>query len=306
MLEKVRKTGVVFKEAGKLLVANDPLRMAGATAFFAMFALPPMLMIIVRTFGVFFGRRRVGRQILGKVTDVLGSDGSEQIRSVIRGVRSFQSHPMATVLIFLFLLFVATTLFMVIKDSVNQLWRVRVNKRRQFISVLLSRLKAAGFILFTGVLFVAVMAIEFLQTYFGARIAEIMLQLGSYMYSFLNHVVSLTVVVAWFLVLFRFLPDGRPPLRTNIAGAAMSGVLFSVGKYVLRWALSGNIENIYGASGALVLLLLFVFYSSLILYYGAAFTRVWGTHFGGAIRPLAHASSYHIMQNDVQTERNGT
>lgn len=302
MFRKIQRIFLVFKEAGKLLAANDPLRMAGATAFFATFALPPMLMIIVRTFGVFFGRRRVGGQILSKVENVLGSEGGEQIRAVIRGVRSFQSHPAATALIFVFLLFVATTLFMVIKDSINQLWRIRVNKKRHFVSVMLSRVKAMGFILFTGVLFLAVMAVELLQAYFGPRISEVWPQLGSYMYSLLNHVVSLSVVTAWFLVLFRFLPDGRPPIRTNLAGAVMTGLLFSAGKYVLRWVLSGNIKSIYGTSGALVLILLFVFYSALILYYGAAFTRVWGSHFGAGVKPLPHAASYRVTQSDITSE----
>ena len=299
MFKKLQDILLVFKESGKLLAANDPLRMAGATAFFTTFALPPMLMIIVRALGLFFDRRRVGRQILGKVGNVLGSEGSEQIRSVIQGVRSFQLHPMATGLIFVFLLFVATTLFMVIKDSINQLWRIRVNKKRHFVSVLLSRLKAVGFILFTGILFLAVMAIEVLQAYLGAYLPEISPRLGDYVHGVLNHIVSLVVVTTWFFILLRFLPDGRPRPRVNLAGALLAGILFSVGKYVLRWVLSGNIKEIYGTSGALVAILLFVFYSSLILYYGASFTRVWGTHFNAPILPLPHATGYHITRNEL-------
>ena len=303
MREKLLNIFSVFKESGKLLAANDPLRMAGATAFFTTFALPPMLMIIVRALGLFFDKRIVGRQILDKVGNVLGNDGREQILSVIKAVRSFRLQPFATVLVFIFLLFVATTLFMVIKDSVNQLWRIRVNKKRHILSILLSRLKAIGFILFTGVLFLAVMAIELVQAYFGPYLSELSPRLGSYAHGLLNPVVALVVVSTWFFVLLRFLPDGRPKLRSSLAGALVAGVLFSVGKYILSWGLSGNIKEIYGGSGSLVLILLFVFYTALILYYGAAFTRVWAEHYNGGIIPLPHASGFQITKNDLPVQQ---
>jgi len=302
MLKTTPNIFSVLKEAGRLLAANDPLRMAGATAFFTTFALPPMLMIMVRALGLFFDRRVVGREILGKVGDVLGNDGREQIFSVIKSVRNLQMRPMASVLIFIFLLFVATTLFMVIKDSINQLWRIQVNKKGHFVAILLSRVKAIGFILFTGVLFLAVMAIEFVQAYLGPFLSEISPRLGGHVYVLLNHIVSLIVVTTWFFTLLRYLPDGRPRATVNFAGALVAGVLFSAGKYVLRWVLSGNINDIYGTSGALVLILLFVFYSSLILYYSAAFTRVWGQYCDAKIVPLPHASGYHITMNDVSDD----
>lgn len=299
ILKKIKEILTVFKGAAVLLVANDPLRMAGATAFFSMFALPPVLMIIVRAFGLFFDKRTVGRNIMGKVGNTLGNDGQEQIRSVIRAVRSFQLPPLATALVFVFLLFVATTLFQVIKDSINQLWRVRVNKKRHFLSVMISRAKAVGFILFTGALFIAVMAVELMQAYFGHVVSDVSPLLGQYVHSVINHVISLVVITAWFFVLFRFLPDGRPRNGITLVGAMVAGVLFSAGKYILRWALSGNINQVYGTSGALVLILLFVFYTSLILYYSAAFTRLWATYRQTDIVPLPHASGYHITRSDV-------
>lgn len=305
MFKKLPGIFPVFRDAGKLLAANDPLRMAGATAFFTTFALPPMLIIIVRALGLFINKREVGREVMDKVGNVLGQDGRDQIRSVIEGVRSFQLSPIATGLIFMFLIFVATTLFMVIKDSINQLWHIQVNRKRHFLSVLLSRLKAMGFILFTGVLFLAVMAIEIVQAYLGPHISQISPQLGNYMHGLLNHFVSLAVVTIWFFILFRFLPDGRPRTRVNLAGALVAGLLFTVGKYVLRWALSGNIKDLYGNSGALVVIMLFVFYSSLILYYSAAFTRKWGVFCNEEIMPLPHASVYQITSDDEPAANKG-
>jgi len=299
IVKKLPNIFSVARDAGRLLASNDPLRMAGATAFFSTFALPPMLIIMVRALGLFFDRRTVGRQILGKVGNVLGDDGREQIRLVIRSVRDLQLPPLAAILLFIFLLFVATTLFMVIKDSINQLWRIRVNMKRHFVSVLLSRIRAIVFILFTGVLFVAVMGIEFAQAYMDPYLSELAPALHRYAHGAFDHIVSLLIVAAWFFVLLRFLPDGRPRNPVALAGALVAGLLFSTGKYVLRRVLSGNIKVIYGTSGAMVLILLFVFYSALILYYSAAFTRMWGVYCGSEIVPLPHASGYHITTDDV-------
>jgi membrane protein len=125
--------------------------------------------------------------------------------------------------------------------------------------------------------------------------------LAEYVYGILNHIVSLVVVTAWFFILFRFLPDGRPHWTLAFTGAFVTGALFTIGKYFLHWVLTNEIQELYGGSGAMVLILLFVFYSSLILYFGAAFTRAWAIHCDSHIEPLPHASLYHISKGDDQT-----
>lgn len=140
-----------------------------------------------------------------------------------------------------------------------------------------------------------------LQAYFSPYLLAISPQLANYVHSALSHVLSLAVIVTWFFILFRFLPDGHTHWGATLIGAVVTGVLFSIGKYALRWLLSGNIKDVYGASGALVLILLFVFYSSLILYFGAAFTKVWAAHRNDAVEPLPHAAKYHISVDEVGT-----
>ncbi len=296
MRQTIKDITGVLRGAAKLLAANDPLRMAGATAFFTTFALPPILIIIVRTLGLFIDRRTIGRHVLNNLGRVIGNEGSMQILSVIRVIRDYRFNTLATLLITLFMLFVATTLFMVVKNSVNQLWRIRLAPGRKFRSILKSRLKAIGLILFTGVLFLAVMVIDLMQAYMGKYLYRISPILGDYVYGAVNHIVSFAVVTLWFFMLFRYLPDGKPKTKVALLGGAVTGLLFSVGKYILQWMLSGRIQELYGNSGALVLILLFVFYSAMILYYGAAFTRTWARYKGSGITPLPHAARYRISR----------
>ncbi len=105
-----------------------------------------------------------------------------------------------------------------------------------------------------------------------------------------RQIISLILVTIWFSLLFKFLPDGRPSWKTVIAGAAFTGFLFTVGKLLLQWVLSySSMQTIYGASTSSVLLLLFVFYSSFIFYYGACFTKVWAELYNKPIQPAKYA-----------------
>jgi Predicted membrane protein len=289
-----------FKAAAKTMASNDALRMAGATAFFTSFALPPVLIIIVRTFGLFMEKRTVGRHILGKISSVIGKEGGEQILSVIRSVRHLQQNWLATGLIFLFLLFVATTLFNIVKSSINQLWHIRVDTNKKVKQVFRTRVKALGIILFTGLLFMAVMMLDIMQAFLGKYLFELSPQVANYVFSVTNHIISLVVITIWFFILFRYLPDGRPGWQVALTGAFVTGILFSIGKYILRFLLvGGNIGAIYGTSGSLALILLFVFYCSLILYYGASFTKAWARECDDPIVPNKNAVHYHITMDDA-------
>jgi membrane protein len=298
MKKRLLNSIAVIGKAWHQLAINDPLRMAGATAFFTTFALPPVLMIIVRIFGLFIDKRVIGKRILDDLGKVIGTEGRMQVLHVIRSVLRYQLNWVATIAIFIFLLFVATTLFKVIRSSINQIWGVHVVANRSFMLALRSRLKSLCIILFTGVLFLPVMAVDVVSGYLSPYLQAISGHLDDYVHSWLSHIVSFVVVTAWFFTVFRFLPDARMKASITLTGAIVTGILFSIGKYILRWLLSGDIKGLYGASGATVLILLFVFYSSLILYFGASFTKTWMLWRGEQLQPVEHASTYHLAEDE--------
>ena len=281
---------ILLKASFRELAANDPLRMAGATAFFSTFALPPILIIIVRTLGLISDPRTIGRELMAKLGDTVGPEGSGQVLATVRGFRNIQSDGMLSLLIFVFLLFVATTLFIVIQGSFHQIWNIRPIPKKNLRAMMRSRVHSLAVILLIGVLFLAVLILDGAQAVLGNYISYITPAFAAYVNSAFNHIISIAIVTIWFFVLFIYLPEGRPPWRDALAGALITSILFTVGKLVLRLLLvESNIGELYGTAGALVLLLLFVFYSSLILYFGAAFTKVWCRHHGRSIRPLYNA-----------------
>jgi membrane protein len=289
------------------LLKNDPLRMAGATAFFTTFALPPILVILIQLFKLILEPRLMRIELFKSLSDIVGNEAVRQLAGVLKAFKKIAQNWYITIIGFIFLIFVATTLFSVIKRSLNQLWKIRPISEKGIIKGLRSRFHSVLVIVIAGVLFVTGIFIESMQAIIGKYIFEISPLLSLYFHSIINYIVSIAIVTLWFAMVFRYLPDGRPEWKIAFAGAFLTAILFTIGKVILHWLLTySNVNTVYGTSASIVLLLLFVFYSSLILYYGAAFTKVWGIYKQQSIKPLPHAMHYQIVEAEVEIKKTET
>jgi membrane protein len=265
---------------------NEPLRMAGATAFFATFALPPILIILTQVLGFIFEAKDINERLAEHLKAFFGEESVLMIMATLDGFRDLAVNWYIAIGGFIFLMFVATTLFKIIRDSINQLWKFRSQRDRKVSQKLIPRLKSIAIIVMTGLLFVAGLLAEAVQAVLNRYIQELWSEAGSTVVILLNQSVSLLIVTIWFSVLFRFLPEGKPQWKVAASGGLFTGILFTIGKLLLGSMLAlSNIQNIYGAAGSFVLVLLFIFYVSFIFYYGAMFTYYWGEHTGRAIEP---------------------
>ncbi|MFT3682894.1 MAG: YihY/virulence factor BrkB family protein [Ferruginibacter sp.] len=264
-----------LKDAFHLFLKNDPLRMSGATAFFTLFALPPILIIIVQVFQLFIDPQTIRRELFENLSGMIGSETMRQVVNVIRAVRRLTYSGWATAALFIFLLFVATTLFRVIKSSINQLWGIAAAAPgKKVMAGVRTRIKSLAVILLTGLLFTIGILSETIQVLAGKYFFQLFPSLSSFFNGLFSFVVSTLITALWFLFIFRYLADGKPAWRIAWSGALLTAVLFAAGKNILHALLNySSINTIYGASASAVLLLLFVFYSAMILYYGAAFTK---------------------------------
>jgi membrane protein len=272
--------------------------MAGATAFFTTFALPPILIILIFVFGKIVDPDTMSQKIFNKLGDLVGTNTEQQIVKIFNNIQGLALNVWITAAGVTFLLFVATTLFKVIKGSLNQIWRLRITEKR-FLYSFENRMKSIAIILFAGLFFLIGLLLESFQLIIGEQLNGFSTNL-SLLYNFIGTgIISFVIVTAWFITLFRFLPDGYPSFKTLLVGSALTSILFNFGKFLLRTLLTNsNINTIYGASGSIILLLLFVFYSSLILYLGAAFIKVWSGYKKDTIVPLHYAEHYKIKSEE--------
>ena len=279
------------------LKSNDPLRMAGATAFFATFALPPILIIIIQLLGLFVNPRKVSSELIDRLSHVLGNTSAQQIKTTLEAFRSMGQNWYITLIGFVFLMFVATTLFLVIKNSLEQIWNISVRTDAGMMFNLKNRMRSLIIISLAGILFSIGLFTEGIQVFLGQYVDDIWRGAGIFTSRVVNELVFSIVVTIWFTVLFRFLTAGRPKWRIAFAGGFFTAILFTAGKIVLRYALVfSQIGTIYGASGSIVLIMLFVFYSALIFYYGGCFIKILSEVYGHPIRPVKEAFTFELTE----------
>lgn len=282
----------VLKQSFKIFSVNDPLRMAAATAFFTTFALPPILIIITQVLGLIFNDNII-RKVFSRLSVTIGRTSTHQIVDTLKAFREMANNWYVTLIGLLFLIFIATNLFKIIKDSINQIWKIKMVAKQSIWQTLRTRGYSLAIIIITGMIFGLAILAEGMQTYLGDVVVSILPELGGYLNSVFSNAFSVVLVTVWFFMLFRFLTDGRPLWKIALAGALFTSVLFNIGKFILRVSLDqSNLNNLYGASAAIVLLMLFVFYSSFILYFGAAFTKAWADHYKKPIMPNIGAVRY--------------
>lgn len=272
---KYKNILMLLKRAFSHLMANDPLRLAGATAFFTTFALPPILIIMVQVFGLLFKIENLSEQFFERIADILGNESSTTIKQTFIGFLSKAQNWWITIGGFVFLMFVSTTLFKVIKDSLNQLWDIEINPKKNMRASLEKRAVSMVVILLAGILFVIGTMLNGIQLIMGNYLKEISPGTGIFVNSLLNQLISILLVTIWFSLLYKLLPDANSSWKVVSVGGLFTGLLFTLGKILIPKLLPfGELSSIFGTSSSVVLLLLFVFYSSFILYYGACFTKV--------------------------------
>ncbi len=233
------------------------------------------------------------RQLFHSLSEVVGRNTAGELHKTLFNVHNLFRNWYEAVLGFIFLIFVATTLMKVIKDSLNQLWNIREAGHISMQVSLLNRVKSFLVIMIAGILFLLVLLAEGGLDLINQSSENLSTGQQVLEKTVIKQFISLLLVSVWFFVLFKFLPDGGPSLKTIIVGAFFTGLLFTFGKLLLKWVLSySSMQTVYGASTSSVLLLLFVFYSSFIFYFGACFTKVWAEFHNKPIQPSKNAESY--------------
>ena len=280
-----------------VLKRNDPLRMAAATAFFTTFALPPILIIFTQFFRIFVDPSKLSSELIERLAHILGTKSAKQVEVTLDAVSGLGQEWYVTVFGFIFLMFVATTLFDVIKNSLGQIWEIRIRPHPGFVFRLKYRIRSLVIIFLAGILFFAGLFLEGFQAILGNYIDEFWSTGGIFLNRILNELVFVIFVSIWFACLFRFLTVGRPKWKIALFGGFFTAILFTIGKWVLGFLLiNSNISMLYGASGSTVLIMLFVFYSALIFYYGGCFVKVLSEVYDKPIRPVKEAFMVETLE----------
>lgn len=278
MIEQIKDFAGISKRAFLLLRRTEPMVLSSSTAFFATFALSPVLILMLNVFELYFQSDRISNELFGKLASTVGVQSAAAIESIVKNFRNVETNWWMSIGGLIFFIFVGTTVLMIIKQNIHKLWRIR-RTRRHVRSIARERAVLAGIIVISGGLFLLSLAIDSALAISLDYLQVAIPQIGITIIRILNVVFSFIVVTLWFTMIFKFLPDAKIDWEIAFNGAFVTAILFSAGRYALgEFVLQARIATIFGASASFAVLLLFIFYSSFIVYYGAAFTHVYADH----------------------------
>jgi membrane protein len=281
----------IGKNAGKAWVARDPFRQSAVIAYYAVFSLPALLVVIITVAGFFFGADAVNKHIFNQVADTMGAETSSQVEDMIEHASESKKSVWAAIIGVVVLLFGATGVFVQLQATLNMIWEVKPSTRKSGIwHTLRTRLFSFGLVLAIAFLLLISLVVSTALAAFSDWLSADRSEALAVLFHVIDFLISLAVISALFALMFKFLPDARISWRDVLVGSLLTGLLFMIGKTLIAFYF-GKAEpgSGYGAAGSIVLILLWVSYSSMIVFFGAEFTRAWVKHYRGEIRPASYA-----------------
>ena len=301
---RAKKIGYLLKETFSGFINDNAIKLSAALSYYTIFSLAPLLIIIISLSGIFFGDEAVNGRIFGQISGLVGSEAALQIQEIIKNVKLSNSNMYAAVFGLVILLIGASGVFAEIQDSINFIWGIEAKPNRGLIKYIYNRLMSFSMIGSVGFLLLVGLIVNSLVDILSNRLAEIFPKDLLYLFYVINILLVFGIITTLFTIIFKTLPDGKVALRDCIIGASFTSVLFMIGKFAIGFYLgSYNMASIYGAAGSIIIILVWVYYSAIILYFGAEFTKVYAYNHGQKIIPNRYSIQIHKEYNISEPEK---
>jgi membrane protein len=282
---RLKNSTTVLKRAFKKWFSRDPFKESSVIAYSAIFSLPGLMVVIVTAAGYFFGAELVNKHIHDTITGMLGTDTADQIQEMIILAMTTKDSIWATIIGIVTILIGATGVFVQVQKSLNIIWEVKAKPGKSGVWTLLKlRLFSFGLILSIAFLLLISLVISAMLAAAGEWIKQQWNTSLIWLFNIVNFLLSFLIIVLLFALMYKILPDAKVRWRTVWVGSIVTALLFTIGKTLLGLYF-GKAEpgSGYGAAGSVILIMLWVSYSSMIFFYGAEFTKAYSDiHFGEA------------------------
>ncbi|WP_341838996.1 YihY/virulence factor BrkB family protein [Chitinophaga caseinilytica] len=300
----IRHGWELLKCAGNDFMEDKVLKLSASLAYSTVFSIAPMLIIILFFSDIFLGREALEGNLYGQLRDLVGASAASQIQDVVANSYLSPDVGWSTIIGFATLIVGATGVFTEIQDSINLIWRLKTKPRkgRGLLKILLTRLLSFSLVASLGFVLVVSLVLHGLIEVLMDRLTTLFPDVTVVAVYIVNLLFTFIVISALFAVIFKVLPDAKVKWRHVWVGAMVTALLFMIGKSGIGLYLgSSKIGTTYGAAGSLVILLIWVYYSSAILYFGAEFTRQYVQKKGERIFP----NDYAVWVEQVEMETKG-
>lgn len=282
----------LLKTAAKRWNDRDPWRESAIIAYYAIFSLPGLLLIIITLAGYFFEESRISGYMNEQISEAIGKDSARQVQSVVNMAYDKSQSLFATIVGIATILFGATGIFYQLQKSLNFIWDVKPDSSSGIWQIVIARLLSFALIIFISFLLLVSLLVTTLISAVWKFIQDFLPEYLMFLSHVINFVVSLAIITVLFAIMFKYLPDAKIRWRTVWMGSLLTAFLFVIGKTALGiYFGQANPGSGYGAAGFIILILLWTSYTSMIIFFGAEFTRAYSDfRYGKRIIPARHAT----------------
>ena len=299
--KKITLKGIweVLKNAFTGFSDHKVTKLSGSLAYYTVFSMAPLLVVIISLCAIFLGQDAAEGQVKAQLDEFLGSETAAQLQDLIRKASIGDKGTIAFIIGAGTLLVGATTVFADIQDSINMIWGLKPKPKRGWLKMLQNRFLSFSVIISLGFILLVSLGVTAIIDGFGNKLKNSYPDISVVVFYIVNQLITLSVISLIFGVIFKVLPDAIIKWRDVALGAVVTAVLFMLGKFGISFYIGqSDVGSTYGAAGSLIIVLLWTYYSSIILYFGAEFTKAYAVAYGSEIRP----SHYAVTTKEVEIE----
>jgi membrane protein len=288
-----------IKKAGSQFAADNAIKLSASLSYYTIFALAPLLIIIISLTGAFLGADAVQGKIYGEINQVVGDSAALQIQEIIQNIKATKHTVAGAIVGVVALIIGATGVFTEIQDSINYIWSIKAKPKKGWLKLLTNRLLSFSLIISLGFILLVSLMVNAVMDLLSERLKVLFPDATVYIFYVLNLVMIFVIIACLFAVIFKVLPDATIRWRDAFIGASLTAFLFILGKFLISFYLGqSNIGVTYGAAASVIIILLWVYYSSIILFFGAEFTHVYALNYGGGVVP--DSTAVFIVKQEVK------
>lgn len=291
---------IIVRDSFNGFLDDRCLKLSAALAYYTVFSLAPLLVLIISLMSIFLGEEAIQGQIFSQINGLVGNEAAKQIQDMIKSVGLSGKTNTALAIGIITLIIGATSIFVEIQDSVNLIWRVKAKPKRGWLKLIKDRLLSSSLVVSLGFLLLVSLVVNGLILALSDIITRYIPGIGFILITTLNFVISTAVVTTLFAIIFKVLPDAKIAWRDVRWGAFFTALLFMLGRYLIGLYIeTTSTSSTYGAAGSLIVILTWIYYTSAILYFGAEFTQAYANHLGIKIEP----ADYAVYVEQTERER---
>lgn len=298
---KVSVKGIfqILKDAFTAFGDDKVTKLSGSLAYSTVFSLGPLLIVIIALSGIFWGKEAIEGKIYEQLRSFVGEGSAAQLQEIIKNASTSGNSKMAVVVGGIVLLFGATAIFSEIQDSINSIWGIKPKPKKGWLKFLQNRFLSFSLIVGLGFLLLVSLSVNAVIDGFNLKLQKWFPDASLALFYVINIVITAAIVTLIFAVIFKVLPDAAIRWKDVAAGAFTTALLFMLGKLAISFYISkSNFGGTFGAAGSLVILLVWIYYSAIILYFGAEFTKAWSEKYGVPVKP----NHYAVITKMVEVE----